>query len=120
VNLYIDDDSVDSLLVKLLRAAGHDVLIPHDIGKSGAADADHLLEAIQRSRVVLTKNHGDFDALHRLVMFVGGHHPGIFVVRKDNDPKRIMDRRRTVRAIRNFASSGMTVEDGVHVLNFYR
>jgi hypothetical protein len=118
--LYIDDDSVDSLLIKLLRAAGHDVMIPHDIGKAGAADADHLLEAVRRSRVVMTKNHGDFDALHRLIMYLGGHHPGIFVVREDNDPKRDMDQKRIVRAIRNFQSSGMKIEDGVHVLNFYR
>jgi Domain of unknown function (DUF5615) len=120
VNLYIDDDSVDGVLVKLLRAAKHDVILPQDIGKSGAADADHLLEAIQRSRVVLTKIYGDFDALHRLVLFLGGHHPGIFVVRKGNDPKQAMDRKQTIRAIRNFAASGMKVEDGVHVLNFYR
>jgi Domain of unknown function (DUF5615) len=120
VNLYIDDDSVDGILVKLLRAAKHDVVIPHDFGKDGAADAAHMLEAIQRSRVVLTKNHGDFEALHRLVLFLGGHHPGIFVVREDKDPNRDMDQKRIVRAIRNFQASGMQVEDGVHVLNFYR
>ena len=41
------------------------------------------------------------------------------VVRKDNDPKRDMDQKQIVRAIRNFVSSGMRVEDGIHVLNFY-
>lgn len=101
-------------------AAGHDVVIPIDVGKIGAADAAHLLEAIQRSRVVLTKNYGDFEALHRLVQFLDGHHPGIFVVRWANDPKRAMDQKGTVRAIRTFASSGMQVEDGIHVLNNYR
>jgi hypothetical protein len=120
VNLYLDDDSVEGLLVKLLRAAKHDVVIPHDIGKDGAADADHFLEAIRRSRVVLTKTYGDFEALHRLVLFLGGHHPGIFIVRRDNDPKRDMDQRQTVRAIRNFGSAGMPAEDGYHILNNYR
>lgn len=120
MNLYIDDDTVDGLLVKLLRAAKHDVVIPRDIGKVGAADAGHLLEAIQRSRIVLTKNHRDFEALHHLVMFLGGHHLGILIIREDNDPKRDMDRKQTVRAIRNFNSSGMQIEDGVHILNFYR
>src|SRR5262249_23285888 len=35
MNLYLDDDSADSLLVKLLGRAGHDVLIPADLGAVG-------------------------------------------------------------------------------------
>ena len=120
MNLYIDDDSVDGVLVQILRAAGHDVVIPNDIGSVGVPDAEHLLEAIQRSRVVLTKNHDDFEALNRLVLLVGGHHPGILIVRRDNDPKRDMDQKRTVRAIRNFLSSGVPIEDNHHILNNYR
>ncbi len=34
---------------------------------------------------VLTQDHEDFAALHDLVMAVGGHHPGILLVRFDND-----------------------------------
>jgi hypothetical protein len=120
MNLYIDDDSVDGVFVQLLRVAGHDVIIPHDVGKAGAPDADHLLEAIQRSRVLLTRNYDDFEALNRLVLFLGGHHPGILIVRHDNRPNRRMDRRRTVRAIRNFVSIGIPVEDNYHILNNYR
>jgi hypothetical protein len=119
VNLYIDDDSVDGLLIKLLRAAGHDVVIPHDIGRDGAKDPVHFMEAIQRSRAVLTKNSDDFELLHRLVRLVSGHHPGILVVRKDNDPKRDMSQKQIVRAIRRFESSGVAVADGFHILNFY-
>lgn len=120
MNLYIDDDSVDGVFVRLLRAAGHDVLVPHDIGTEGAPDAEHLLEAIQRSRVLLTKNHDDFEALNRLVLFLGGHHPGILIVRHDSRPNRRMDRRQTVRAIRNFAAASVPVEDDYHILNHYR
>jgi predicted nuclease of predicted toxin-antitoxin system len=121
VNLYIDDDdSVDGVLVQLLRAAGHDVVIPHDIGTPGAPDAEHMLEAIQRSRVLLTKNHDDFEALHRLALFLSGHHPGILVVRADNNPKHDMSRKQIVRAIRNFVSIGVPVADGFHILNNYR
>ena len=120
MNLDIDDDSVDGLLVKLLRAAKHDVVIPHDVGKSGAADADHLLEAIQRSRVMLTKNHGDFDALHRLVLFLGGHHPGIFVVRKDNNPKRDLTSVGIVRAIAKLEAANQPIIDQYTVLNQWR
>jgi len=120
VNLYIDDDSADALLVKLLRAAKHDVVIPHDIGLQGAPDARHFQQAISRSRVLLTKNYDDFEALHDLVLFLGGHHPGLFVVRKDTDPRRAMDQKRTVRAIRNLAAAGVPLEDEYHVLNHYR
>jgi hypothetical protein len=120
MNLYIDDDSVDGVFVQLLRAAGHDVLIPTDIGNVGAPDADHLLEAIQRRRVLLTHNHDDFEALSRLVLFLGGHHSGILIVRRDNRPNRRMDRRQIVRAIRNFVATGIPVEDNYHILNHYR
>jgi hypothetical protein len=120
VNLHVDDDSVDGILIQMLRAAGHDVVIPHDIGNVGAPDAEHLLEAIQRSRVVLTRNHDDFEALNGLVLFVGGHHPGIFIVRRDNDPRRDTDQKRIVRAIRNFQVAGVPVEDDYHILNHYR
>ena len=30
--LYLDDDIIDGVLVKLLRKAGHDVMIPADVG----------------------------------------------------------------------------------------
>jgi predicted nuclease of predicted toxin-antitoxin system len=120
VNLYVDDDSVDGVLVQLLRAAGHDVVIPHDIGTAGVPDAEHMLEAIQRSRVMLTKNHDDFEALHHLILYLSGHHPGILVIREDNDPKRDMSRKQIVRAIRNFVSASVPVADGFHVLNNYR
>jgi len=28
MNLYLDDDAVDAALVRLLKRAGHDVLVP--------------------------------------------------------------------------------------------
>jgi hypothetical protein len=34
----------------------------------------------------MTRDHEDFADLHDLVLAVGGHHPGILVVRFDNDP----------------------------------
>jgi len=38
MNLYLDDDSVDALLVRLLQHAGHDVQIPADVAISGRRD----------------------------------------------------------------------------------
>jgi predicted nuclease of predicted toxin-antitoxin system len=54
MNLYLDDDSVDPLLVRLLRQAGHDVQCPQDVGRMGSHDAVHLRHAIQTDRVLLT------------------------------------------------------------------
>jgi hypothetical protein len=35
VRLYIDDDSVDPGLIRLLRRDGHDVEVPADVGLEG-------------------------------------------------------------------------------------
>jgi len=120
MNLYLDDDSVHGLLVLLLRRAGHDVVIPADINFAGREDPEHLAQAIAGARVLLTKNDRDFNLLHELVRVCGGHHPGILVIRKDNDSKRDMSAKAIVRAIEKFVRSGLPVEDGYHYLNQYR
>jgi predicted nuclease of predicted toxin-antitoxin system len=120
MNLYLDGDSVHALLVTLLRKAGHDVIIPAAINCAGRADPEHFAQAIAGARVLLTHNDKDFSLLHELVQVAGGHHPGVFVVRKDNDKKRVMSPKAIVRAIENFLASGMPIPDNYHVLNFYR
>lgn len=120
MNLYLDDDSADALLVRLLIAAGHNVEIPRQAGLSGEEDASHLMHAIRAGRVLLTHNHDDFKLLHELVVLVGGHHPGHLVVRKDNDPKRDLRPHGIVRAIANLAASGITILDQYHILNHWR
>jgi len=120
MNLYLDDDSVHGVLVLLLRRAGHDVVIPADINYAGRADPEHLGQAVAGPRVLLTKNHRDFYLLHELVQVCGGHHPGILVVRKDNDSKRDLSAKAIVRAVEKLLRSGLPVEDGYHYLNDYR
>ena len=120
MNLYVDDDSVHSLLVLLLRKAGHDVIIPADVNFIGRDDPEHLAKAVGDSRVLLTQNDRDFRKLHDLVRTCGGHHPGILVVPKDNNRKRDMSAKAIVRAIDKFVRSGPPVEDGYHNLNDYR
>ena len=88
--LYLDDDSVRFVLIRRLTAAGHDLLIPAEAGSAGQEDATHLMCAIRTRRALLTHNHDDFELLHDLVLLAGGHHPGILVVRRDNDPTRDM------------------------------
>ena len=120
MNLYLDDDSADALLVRLLLADGHDVQVPSQVGLAGEEDPTHFMHAIRSGRVLLTHNHDDFKLLHELVMLVAAHHPGILVVRKDNDVARDLRPRGIVRAIGNLASSGVTIEDQFHILNHWR
>ena len=120
MKLYVDDDSVAELLIKLLRKAGHDVQIPKDHDLAGKPDAVHLAHAILERRILLTRNHEDFEDLHDLVMVAEGHHAGIFVVRSDNNPARDLSNRGIVTAIAKLAVSGITLEDELHVLNHWR
>ena len=82
MNLYLDDDCASRLLAQLLFAAGHDVQRPAMVDLDGALDASHLTHAIRESRVLITGNYDDFEALHDLIMQAGGHHFGIIVIRK--------------------------------------
>src|SRR5207249_2670082 len=61
MNLYLDDDCAKASLVKLLKKAGHQVAIPADAGLTGASDPRHLMHTVQNNRVLLTKNHDDFE-----------------------------------------------------------
>jgi predicted nuclease of predicted toxin-antitoxin system len=120
MNLYLDDDSVDTLLIRLLVREGHDVLLPADVGLAGHDDPEHFAEAIRLDRVLLTGNHRDFEQLHFLILVATGHHPGVLTVRKDNDKTRDMQPPDIVRAIRNLIAAGVPIADELHVLNHWR
>jgi Domain of unknown function (DUF5615) len=120
MNLYLDDDSASPLLTRLLRNAGHDVQLPADAGRAGSHDAVHLRHAIQVHRVFLTHNHRDFVFLHELVLESQGHHPGVLIVRRDNDPRRDLSPRGIVRALGNLLAAGIIVADECIVLNHWR
>jgi len=53
-------------------------------------------------------------------MSSGGHHPGILVVRRDNDPSRDMSNRAIVQAVSKISNFGATVGDSFHILNHWR
>jgi predicted nuclease of predicted toxin-antitoxin system len=120
MKVYLDDDSADALLVTLLRQAGHDVQVPADVGMTGEYDSVHLIQAVRDGRVLLTHNHDDFQNLHELIMQVQGHYPGVFVVRRDNDPTRDLKPAGMVRAIRSLLAAGVAVRDQLHILNQWR
>ena len=120
MKLYLDDDSIAALLIALLRRAGHDVQIPAGVGLDGEDDPVHLTHAVRQDRVLLSHNYRDFDQLRDLVVAVQGHHPGILVVRKDNNPKRDLNEQGIVRAIAKLLASGTPIADEYHILNHWR
>ncbi len=86
MRVYLDDNLASPLLARLLLNAGHDVRVPGDAGLVGKPDAVHLAHCARDLRVCFSQNYGDFEDLHDLVVAVLGKHPGIVIVRRDNDP----------------------------------
>jgi hypothetical protein len=121
MRLYIDDDSVDAGLIRLLRRDGHDVQIPADVALDGSSDQVHLAHAIRDQRALLTRNYGDFEDLHDLVVLAAqGHHEGILIVRYDNNPKNNMSSGDVARAIRNLENASVPIADMYHELNHWQ
>jgi hypothetical protein len=79
----------------------------------------HLTHAIRAGRVLLSHNHDDFKRLHELVRTAGGRHPGILMVRKDND-KRDLKPPGIVKALAKFLATGDPIPDHFTILNQYR
>ncbi len=120
MRLYLDDDSASGLLARLLRQAGHDVQVPADAGTAGEHDPVHLTHATREGRVCLSRNYDDFEELHHLILAVGGHYPGLFVVRQDNNPKRDLTDSGIVKAIRKLLAAGAPIADQLIILNQWR
>jgi hypothetical protein len=108
------------LLVRLLTQAGHDVLTALDVNLGAKSDAVQLTRAVQDDRVIVTHNHDDFRELHLLVKECRGEHPGILVVRKDNDPSRDMSSRGIANAIGKLERSGVPFRNEFSILNQWR
>ncbi len=120
MRVLINENMSSRRLAARLQSVGHDVLLASDSGLGSASDARVLVWAVAQDRPVLTRDHEDFADLHDLVMAVVGHHPGILVVRFDNDPRHNLTERAIATAIGNQESSGVAVVDRIHVLNHWR
>jgi predicted nuclease of predicted toxin-antitoxin system len=120
MRLYLDDDSASPRLAMLLRQAGHEVQLPSDVGMTGKKDPLHLAHAARDGRTLLSKNYDDFQNLHELVVAVKGHHSGILVIRKDNDPKRDLKNPGIVRAIGKLLAAGVPIADEYIILDHWR
>lgn len=78
------------------------------------------LRAIAEVRVLMPRNYDDFLQLHNLVMMAQGHHPGILVLRQDNDRRWRMAPHEVVRALRNLEAAGYLVVDKYTILNAWQ
>ena len=120
MNLYFDDNRADRRLAALLQRNGHTVVVPADVGMSGASDMRHMDYAVRHALVVLTADRNDFHELHDLVLNSGGGHPGILLIRHDNDPKKDMKPGHIVVALAKLERSGLPLRDQIIVLNQWR
>jgi predicted nuclease of predicted toxin-antitoxin system len=91
MRILIDENMGSRRLAARLQASGHDVVLAGDVGLLSVTDARVLAWAIGDHRPVLTRDYEDFAELHDLVLASGGHHPGILVVRFDNDPRLVLN-----------------------------
>jgi hypothetical protein len=120
MNLYLDEDIASPVLAQLLRQAGHDVQLPIEVGLGGKDDAVHLAHSVRQQRACMTRNYADFENLHDLVTAVQRRHPGILVVRRDNDPRRNLTARAIVRAIANLLNANIPTSNQYIILNHWR
>ena len=113
--LFLDEDVQANILVRRLRAAGHDVLTVNEAHLGGSSDAEVLRFASSKNRLLLTRNPPDFFALHRQAP----QHPGIVAVYQHNDPRKNLSYADIVAALGNLENSGTNQVGRFIVLNQY-
>jgi len=120
MRILIDENMSSQRLGARLQAAGHDVVLASDVGLMTVSDPRVLTWAVGQDRPVLTQDHEDFTDLHTLILACGGHHPGLLIVRFDDDPRHNLTERGIATALRNLESSGVSIPSQIHVLNHWR
>ena len=89
-------------------------------GLTGRSDAVHLRHAASTNRVLLSANHKHFQELHDLIQETGGVHPGIMIVRYDNDRRRDLTPRGILTAVTNRIAANIPVENQFIIVNNWR
>jgi len=82
IRLYMDEDSMDSDLVRALRVRGVDALTAYDAGLIGQSDLKQLLYAAANGRALYSFNVADFMKMHDAYLKRGGHHAGIILAQQ--------------------------------------
>jgi len=120
MKILIDENLSSVRLASRLQNQGHHPVLASDVGLLSVPDPRVLIFAVSQDLPVVTRDSDDFEALHDLVMVVGGHHPGILIVRFDDDPRNNLTERGIATAVSKLESSGVPTRDGIHVLNHWR
>jgi hypothetical protein len=76
--------------------------------------------AVEDSRAFISGNHDDFKLLHDLIVTAQGKHPGILIVRRDNNAKKDMSPSGITRALHKLLKTEIPLENGLHILNHWR
>jgi len=79
IRLYLDEDAMDTDLVRALRLRGVDVTTALDVGLTNSADEEQLEHAMRSGRTLYSFNVCDFMALHTLYVAAGKQHAGVIL-----------------------------------------
>jgi predicted nuclease of predicted toxin-antitoxin system len=120
MRLYVDDHLTDRRVVAQLQRTGHTVVLPAEVGHTGASDAQYFAQAIRHAAALLTRNYKDFIELHDLIRTAGGNHPGLLLVYLENDPTRDMTPRSIAEAVSRLETAAVPLVNHVYVLNHWR
>lgn len=97
----------DHRLARQLRAAGHLVYLPSELGVTGQSDESHLAAATDLSAVVVTHNQKHFTPLHHSWENEGRGHAGILLVIQNLDiGTKLASIDRTARLLTPEAAAG--------------
>jgi hypothetical protein len=79
IQIYVDEDAMDSDLVAALRSRGVTVITALDAGLIEKPDELQLIFATEQGCVLYTFNVSDFHRLHTLWVRAGREHAGIIL-----------------------------------------
>ena len=79
IQIYIDEDAMDSDLFFALRSRGVTVFTPVEVSLIGSPDEAQLECAAERQSVLYTFNVSDFHRLHTAWVSAGREHAGIIL-----------------------------------------
>ena len=83
IRLYLDEDSMDWVLVEALRSRGIDIVTVQEVGTQGYRDDEQLAWATAQNRVLYSHNIADFCRLRSEWLELGRLHSGIALMAQD-------------------------------------
>jgi predicted nuclease of predicted toxin-antitoxin system len=106
VALFLDENLASAAVARQLRAAGHTVYVPQELGLLRASDPTILTEAASRSAVVVTNNIHDFVELHHDHELTGRPHSGIILALRTDPPTMVQRLERAARLLTSASAKG--------------